>query len=572
MIDTEHFCFFTSSLYPVSMRFIFVLTFLVSFTALGQLSDEEYLLRYKEGVQAYASGNADRSIDLLTSLTSRTYNNAVSPYALYYFALASVDQNKSYQARATLRDLFSRFETWDKIDDAYYLYGYANFVDNFFAEGLSYLERITSPALAEDVQKLKQKYIPNLENVTLLKELNQKFPTDRLIAETLVKKIQKRSYNTRSDLELSDLLTNRFNLKTETKKASGEDVNFVRSYDDGVTDIGVLLPFDLENFDVAEAASSKRYVFDLYMGMKMAEKELNDENIPVRVSGFDVDRTAESVENYIKNSDFKKIDILVGPLYGRPNKVIESFAEKNKIYQVHPISNNNSLIADSDSRFLLQASNKIIAETSLDFVETLDRPKTVSIFHDGSRNDSILAGVYQAAALARGFTIEQSGRFTDVEHIFEIEDLGHVFISGNSGFGTTMMRALAQKNINHVVLSTGSSFNLETISRTNLRKELYLVYPEFADPQSQKLKDFKKAYISKMKALPSYYTYLGHDFVLFYGRMMKDGKEIFRLNMDESPQMDDLILSGFDYSDKSAENKRVPIVKYNNGLFEIVNQ
>ncbi|WP_304234160.1 ABC transporter substrate-binding protein [Jiulongibacter sediminis] len=554
------------------MRFTYVLAFLVSFSAIGQLTDEDYLLRYKEGVQAYASGNSDRAIDLFTPLTSRTYNNAVSPYALYYFALASIDQNKSYQARATLRDLFARFETWEKIDDAYYLYGYANFVDNYFGEGLSYLERITSSGLSEDVQKLKQKYIPGMENVTLLKELNEQFPADRLIAETLVKNIQKRSYNTRSDLELSDLLTNRFNLKTNEKKNAAAEKDFVRAYDDEVTDIGLLLPFDLNDFKVSEAASTKRYVFDLYTGMKMAEKELNDENIRVRVSGFDVDRTAESAENYLKDPDFKKVDILVGPLYGRPNRVIESFAEKNKIYQVHPISNNSALIADSDARFLLQPSNKTIAEASLDFVESLERPKTISIFHDGSRNDSLMANVYEATAKARGFTVEQSGRFTDVENIKEIEDLGHVFIAGNSGFGTTMMRALAQKNINNVILSTASSFNLETISRSNLRRELYLVYPEFADAQSPNLKEFKKAYIAKMKALPSYYTYLGYDFVKFYGRMMKDGKEIFRLNMDESPQMDDLLLSGFDYSNKSSENKSVPIVKYNHGLFEIVNQ
>jgi hypothetical protein len=70
---------------------------------------------------------------------------------------------------------------------------------------------------------------------------------------------------------------------------------------------------------------------------------------------------------------------------------------------------------------------------------------------------------------------------------------------------------------------------------------------------------------------PSYYSFLGYDMLLFYSRMLKNGKEIFRLNLDESPFMGDLLLSGFDYSNKSAENKIVPIVKYNNGRFEIMN-
>ncbi|MCR9065465.1 MAG: hypothetical protein NXI00_15940 [Cytophagales bacterium] len=556
------------------MRYIFACLFFITQLSHGQLSYDEYLLEYKEAVQLYASQEHEAAIEKLTPLTSRQYTYSVAPYSLYYFALASIDANKAYQARGTLRDLMQRYPDWEKIDEAYYLYGYANLLDKYFDEGIGYLDRIRDEKLKEKSELLKKKYISDLENVTLLKELNQKFPGDETIAFTLVKRIQGRSYNTKADLELSDLLTNRFDLQESVKptKYSSLGSNFSRPYDDKVIDIGLLLPFELNDFNVKEGATTKRYVFDLYLGMQMAAEHLRSENIDVKIYGFDVDRSEESLKKYLEDKNFKKLDIVVGPLYGKPNKLVEDYAEKNKIIQLHPVSNNSGLIADSDSRFLLQASNKSIASSALDFAERENRPKTVSIYHDGSRKDSILAAVYAAEAVKRGYSVNETKRFDDVESISSNQKAGHVFITGSMNFGAKVLRALGQKKVDEFVLASASSFNMETISRTNLRKSLYLIYPEFVSSESESYKTFKRAYINKMKSLPSYYTFLGYDTVLYFARMMKDGKEIFRLNLDESPEMNDTILSGFDYSDKSYENKIVPIVTYSNGVLEIINQ
>ncbi|MGR3809098.1 ABC transporter substrate-binding protein [Jiulongibacter sp. NS-SX5] len=554
------------------MRFIFVLALFCSLQSMAQLNADQYLIRYKEGVQAYAAGQYATAMDIFTPLTSRDYNNAASPYVLYYYALASLEDGKGYQARATLRDLMLRYENWEKLEEAYYLYAYSNFVDNYYDEGLSYLERLNDKKLQEDGEVLKKKYINQLDNVLLLKELNEKYPADELIARQLVKKIQARSYNTRADLELSDLLTNRFKIESEVKKkVKSEGAVLSRPYDDDVIDFGVLLPFDLDDFDVSKAAGSRRFVYDLYTGMKLAEQKLKAEEINVRIYGFDVGRTAESIEKYTADDDFKKLDIVVGPLYGKPNEIIEEYAEENSMYQVHPISNNSTLVKDFESRFLLQSSNEVTSQKTLAFVSTLGLDKTVCIYHDGSRNDSLLADAYAFEAKKQGFKVLQVSSISVPEDIQEGLTPGHVFITGNTGFGTKAMRMLSQKGIDKVVFSTSGAFNLETISRGYLNRELYLIYPEFTNSESKEFKDFKRAYIKKMNALPSYYTYLGYDFVIFYGRMMKDGKEIFRLNMDESPDMNDLLLAGFDYSNKSSENQKVPIVKYNHGMFEIVN-
>ncbi|AWV98871.1 ABC transporter substrate-binding protein [Arcticibacterium luteifluviistationis] len=555
------------------MRYLVIgLLFMAQFT-FAQKSDEEYLLEYKEAVQLYAGDDFSGAVQKLTPLSSQTYNNDVVPYALYYYSLASLKENKAYQSRGALRDLFSRFPDWDKIDEAYYLYGVVNFKDKFYSEGIPYLERITSKPLEKEAFALMQTDIPTIENVVLLKELNQKFPNQRIIAETLVARIQERRYNTKSDLELSDKLTNLFKIVPDVTNSSASKggTNYERAFDDNTLDFGVLLPFALKDFDLKEATGENRYVYDLFMGMKLAVAKLTEEEIPVRLYGFDVDKTAESLEAYLKDKNFKKIDLIVGPLYGRPNKVAEAYSEKNKIFQVHPISNSRGLISDAGARFLLQSSNETQVEKCLDFVETLDRNKTVSIYHDGSRKDSLLAHIYAETAKTRGYKVIEEKRYFDKESISKNQKPGHVFITGDSQFGPRIIRALGQQKSDSTVIATDACFNMETATRDLLSKNLYLVYPQFIDGKKKAVSEFKRDYIAKMKMIPSYYSFLGYDMMLFYGRMLKDGKDIFRLNLDESPEMDDLLLSGFDYSDKSFENKVVPIVKYNRGRFEIVN-
>ena len=71
--------------------------------------------------------------------------------------------------------------------------------------------------------------------------------------------------------------------------------------------------------------------------------------------------------------------------------------------------------------------------------------------------------------------------------------------------------------------------------------------------------------------LPSYYSYLGYDLMLFYGRILKYGKENLRQRLNEIEYTQGFTLNGFDFTNNSNENKIVPIVRYQNGNFyEIV--
>lgn len=555
------------------MRYALFLLLLISQASFAQLNDEQYLLSYKTAVQHYADGNFGEAAQKLIPLTAQNYRNVVTPYALYYFSLASLEEGRAHQARSTLRDLFARFTDWDKIDEAYYAYGIANFKDKYYEEGLQYLDRIVDPELLKYKNAAINSYLPKIENITQLKDLNRKFPSNKVIAQTLVNRIQNRTYNTKADLELSDNLTNRFELnvdKTGSKKDNSKAGSGSNDFDN-IIDVGVLLPFDLQNFDVAMAATDKRFVYDLYYGMKKAEAKLKEEQIILRLHGFDVGLETTTLDKYLKDPSFKQLDVVIGPLYAKANRLIENVTKEHDIIQIHPISNNPSLLENSKDRFLIQPSDMAQASAALDLMHNKGSRKTAAIYFGNSRKDSLTAMMYQQMAVKKGYKVLQNSRYIDDKSIRSGIYPGHVFVVSEAITGPKIIRSLGAKKMDSLVIASASSFNLENTPRSIFDKNLYLISPEYVNIEKENIKEFRQQYIKEQHVLPSYYAYIGYDMILFYGRMLKDGHDIFRLNLDESPQMNDLLLSGFDYSGKSQDNKIVPIIKFNEGLFETVN-
>lgn len=554
------------------MKYSLIAFCLLAFTVNAQLSDEQYLIQYKEAVQTYANHDFNEAIIQLAPLTKPEYNNGIVPYAMFYYGLSAFESEKFFQSREMIRKLIARFPDWDKIDEAYYLYANANLSENYFEEGLTFIDKIRDPEIQNSSENLLAKYIPDIQSVNQLKLLYQKFPNQREVAKTLVKRIQDRPYNSREDLELSDILTNRFKLKdvVSAQKSDSKSTNYARAFDDQSMDFGILLPFDLSNASNVREISNQ-YVYDMYAGMLIAEKELQDEGVPLRLFGIDVGMDPLDIKEHLEDINFRKIDLLFGPLYPKPNRVTSNYAEKNQIIQVHPLSNNESLIKDQPYVFLLQPSYTTQCEKTLNFCNDQNWNKTCAIYFDQGRKDSLFAYTYKKKAEQMGWKVLEIKKITPESKMNEGIQPGHIFITGEDTFGPLIQRTMGMSKIKAPVLATAYSYDFQRISRNVLDNNLYFIYPEFVDVNKTEVSDFKRAYIAQMNTIPSYFSYLGYDMIKFYSLMLKDGKEIFRLNLNESPNIDQFTLSGFDYSQNKNENRRVPIVKWKNGIFEAVN-
>lgn len=550
------------------MKKVFIIVLGLISTGYGQqlLNDQAYLIEYKKAVQLFANSQYEQASQKLAPLCSKNYSNPIVPYAFYYHALSAKNKGNLYQSRVIFRSLFENYYDWDKINEARIIYAELNFGENYFEEGLKSIEAIQDKEFDDLKKEILNNHIPKVKSISTLKELYFKFPTQEILARNLVEKIQANRYNSKDDLEISDMLTNRFKLKEIPKnKNSKSSNNNEKIRNETSLDFGVLLPFNLS--DLANSAGANKYTYELYEGMKIAVDQLKSEGIIINLHAYDVKKSRSDFQSLEKRDGFKNLDLIVGPLYPEPNDEAVEFALNNKIIQVHPLSNNLSLLKDGNNVFLMQPSHLQQSKKTLEYVSSLNTKKTVSIYFGNAKKDSLFASIYRAEAIKKGYVITAFKKFSGNLQKLAPEN-GHVFLAADNNQGVRFLQSISFSKITSEVVCTAASFAWESTKSSMFTENISLIFPEFVAKEKENVRSFEKIFLEKMASQPSFYAYAGYDLLLFFGKMLKDGKDIFKLNIDSGEYKDDYLLSGFDFSGKIKENAIVPIVKYKNEALE----
>jgi ABC-type branched-subunit amino acid transport system substrate-binding protein len=540
-----------------------VLIILTLFPTFLWAQTPDYLQLYKEAVSLFHEGRYEEASTKLTGLTNRNYDNAVAPYAYLYAAQAAEKKGSKYQAKILYRNLLTYYPDWEKADQARILYARHNLSDGYFEEGLKSLHEIEDPKLNTLKLQVMSEYMKQVKTIAALKNLYGKYPNYKPIARALVDKIQANRYNTKADLELSDMLTNRFNL-LEPDKSSTSSTSTNTKKVDGLH-FGVLLPFELSAADPTLPAY--RYIYDLYAGMQLAADRLALDGISLSLHPYDIKSDANAYRNAEKKVGFNELQLLIGPLYPATNNLAQKWVNEKNLIQVHPTSNNLELLKDNKNAFLMQPSHTQQAKKALDYAASTGMGKTVSVYFGEARKDSLFAQIYAAEARKRGYTVVEVKKFTTQKLK---PQKGHIFLAADNNLGVKFLQNVAMNMVECDVIMTASSLNWDRVNTSVLTDKVALIYPEFVNRNREVVQEFDKAYFEKTAALPTYHSYLGYDLAYYFGSRMKNGRSGFDREVSRGEYIDEYLLSGYDFSEKIKQNEIVPIVKYRDQNFEEV--
>lgn len=548
------------------MKKFLLFLLIISAPVWGQTTDQQYLAEYKSAVSEFKAGRFESAYSDFERLAAQNAKNPIVPYTYLYGAMAAEEAGKRYQSKLLFRSLFQKYENWDKINEARMLYAKQNFEDGFFEEGMNAIHQISNPNFDEQMNNLIANYIGNVRTITSLKNLYNQYPNYKPIAEALVIKIQSNRYNTKADLELSDLLTNRFKLnKTSSKSKANNPEGFASEQ----LNFGLLLPFNAQPDKTPE--SSSRYIYDIYQGMLIAAEKLKAEGVSLKVHTYDVKNSAASYKSAEAKDGFKHLDLIVGPLYAIPNNLANKLITDNKIIQVHPISNNVSLVENSANSYLFQPSFEQQAIKAINYIEKISfssGSKTIHVYYGSSSKDLQFAKIYTKVAEEKGYKVPILKKYEEREKIDG--SASHIFFVGDNNLGSDFIKDLDVAQVKCEVLITANSFNWYNIDPSTFRDNISIVYPEFIDINKDSVKNFEKLYYSKAQGFPSYYSYLGYDLAYYFAKKLESGKDAFETSLRLNLHNQDTLLSGFDYSNGSRQNNIVPIVKFiENRLVEV---
>ncbi len=548
--------------------------------------------RYKAAVRLVQTGAYDRAITELSAVAQR--GGSLAPYATYYIAVAAFRQKNYTQARLTLKQVLDRYPNWRKLDDVHYLFACTAMETGQYEDALTRLQRIGDPDLKGDIDKLERHFLLRITDISRLKAIQREFPEDRNVALTLIDQIQRNSTE-RSDLELSDKLANQFGVPvasvaappvTSTPVATNSPAAVStsrpaasRTRNKGYYTVAVLFPFKVDEFDPERRGRSNQYVYDLYEGIKLAKAKLQEEGVTINLVAYDIDNDANKTLDVINSASFAQNDLILGPLYAEPNRLVTAYAGQNNMPLVNPISTSGDLITNQPMAFLAQPSLAQQAEKAAAFARNLPIVRRAAVYFGASRKDSLLAVACQITLKRQGIQVIDSRRVGATAEataasitLTEASKPGCVFLTSSSDDdGPRLLDALSRRNISSPLIATASAFDPYRNSlSTFTRRELYLLYPDYIDTNRPEVTDFEEMYLIKRNIIPSVYASQGYDMMLFFGRLLAKNAFPVRSRTDLKSDSTDYVLSGFDYT-QSNDNQLVPIVKFDGGRFIRVN-
>jgi ABC-type branched-subunit amino acid transport system substrate-binding protein len=300
----------------------------------------------------------------------------------------------------------------------------------------------------------------------------------------------------------------------------------------------------------------------------LAKEKLEAEQINVNLFTFDIDRDASLMSALTNDNQFSQVDLLIGPLYPEANRIANSFAKSNDVIQVHPLSNNQQLVANEKTTFLASPSYEMQSAKALEYMNSQVITRTVAIYFGNTRKDSTFAYAYRDKALNNGFEVISIKKFINPEDIDTRRKPGHIFISGSDdSFGAKVINALDKKKVAVPIMAASSAFDFEGSSLSIFNRPLSLIQLDYVNRDKEEVKNFRSIYFNEQNIAPSYYGYWGYDILLFYAKMLYLGKNRLRNSLNAIEYTQGYTLDGFDYTNGANENQIVPIIKYQDGKF-----
>ncbi len=510
-------------------------------TANAQKNASDYEIAYKKAQQTFKNNDFEKAQFEFAALCNNRVETPLVPYSFYFNALSSVKMQKYFEAKTTLKNLIVLYPGWSQSDEVTYLLANIAFEEKNYDEAFKYSNLIKSEHLQDDLSEMKAYFVYQIQSPKLLQDLFKKFPNESILVEKRAK--------TPEVIQTPPVMTN-----IQVNK--------------GYFNFGLLLPFEIETIE-PEKNRRNQYTLDLYQGMKMAKTALLKEGITVNVFTYDVSNDADEMLELVNNQSFRKMDLLIGPLYANTNKIAMAYCETNQIPIVNPMSNNKMLIQDYNLSFLAQPSTVTQAIKASDFVRKQPfMGRSTAIYYTDSENDSTMAETYRQQMQKVGYEIVKFEKVIpysdDISNKLPDRKVSHVFMAtSDKKAGLSMLAALNKKSVDAPLITTAEAFNSSNLSNTSLSsREVYCLDPEFVDIEKPEADSFRKDYLNKYGVLPSYYAFHGYDLALFWGRLFgKYGYDV-RKGLDSR----DLNKEGYNFSgynfNKAQDNQVLPITTF----------
>ncbi|MCG8474415.1 MAG: ABC transporter substrate-binding protein [Cytophagales bacterium] len=536
------------------------------------------------------------ALDAFRPLTSPQTNSfPQAPYACYYYAYCAYQTGNLPLAKDMFLQIKSRFPRWNKKDDVNLWLAELYFKNRQPNEALSLAREIRNPQIKKQLESLLVVAFDSASVKNTLKALN-KVPS-RALAQLAADKLQALPLNQKKFKEL-DRLVKDFKLDNSRYHLPDSAEVFKKRYR-----VAVLLPFLYLQDSAAMHSRPKNLVYDLYEGMRAAQKALAEENIEIELLAYDTKRNADTTLIILEKDQLQQADLIVGPLYPEPTRLTEKFARQYQINWFSPLSNNGMLVQENRFAHLFMPSSENLAKNAAEFInkKNLENKQTF-IFYGSKPMDSVNAYTYKKqvedsgyqVVLTEKFTKETSRRINEIltetvevptdsldefgdpimqdSLLLQPDSIGHIYIASEDNLiASNAITGIDSRPDTIVLVGSGKWLYNPSIGLKTLEKNaVYLAAPTYVDYESASFQAYASLYEQQTFQSPNNrFAIIGYDLLYMTGKLLHNKGRRF-MSESEGEFIYEPLFQGYQ-ADSTRSNAYVPIIEIENAKVRILN-
>ena len=555
---------------------VFGLCFLAVLQSWGQTGTVQQ--RYTRAKALYTQGNYQQAIEIFQPLSRVEKSNPYAPYASFFYAMSALRLEDYDLAKNMFLQIKSKYPRWTKMIEVNYglanaYYALGNYEQGFALSNELSANNQVDNSLQEEVQAMKRYYVAQATDEEL-EELLARFPEEKTVAEQLVTNISYSVYD-QNRQRMKDSLVQVYSIDMSNLGVASQAASIRKEQ----YNIGAFLPFfrDKLNLSLTDNRVGNQFILDLYRGMEMAARDLQQDGINVQLHAYDTQREYDITKEVLAQEEIKYMDVFIGPLYQGPFRAVSEYARENQRYMFNPLSANPQIIGDNPFSYLIKPSSvteaKLAAQYALD---SLDATQAVVVTGPSKRDSARVytfinrfQEIYNQEVhleIIEDYNEETMELF--VEKLQELHDLGEtvVYVASDQELViTNTISAVVMSALPLKLIGNESWFDFTTISYEQLEQlGVYLLSPVYLDYNSLKVEEFRQRFREAYYSLPSKNVFVGYDAVYFLGQMLNEYGVYFQEFFTTEQPAPSAFFQGYNYF-QANDNQVIPILHFEDG-------
>ncbi|MFZ4521449.1 MAG: amino acid ABC transporter substrate-binding protein [Bacteroidales bacterium] len=319
---------------------------------------------------------------------------------------------------------------------------------------------------------------------------------------------------------------------------------------------------------IFETAKSFQFL-PFYEGFMMAVDSLDKLGVKIKLYVYDVDKDTLKTRQLLKKPEMKSMDLIFGLLYHPNFQIVASFAKKNKINLVNPISERSELVAGNPYVFKVQSSKKEQLEQLAIFMSEAFRGGQVLIIRNGQFSDRDAPDRLKKECLERNLKVQVvEGQAAAIGKYAKDKPNYIVVMSDNQEYTLDLVRGLykLRNEYNLTLVGLPNWMAMEGLENEYLvALKTHMISRSFIDYDRSSVKSFVRQYQDIYKSDPELLAFQGFDQALFFITALNTfGTNIGRCISDLKVNS---LQTRFEFSqtrDNGFENRHWDIFKYEN--------